>query len=234
MHRRPKNTVRSFSEEDEIDTFKITPFQYNERVALVVLPTVVLLLGFGGPLVIGSMTVRAAERIKDEKSFDCWVVPGRTSLLTKAPDRPFASLHLRFAGYKGSCASYVMGHLAIHESWSHVCFLLRCRTTVVATYNLFTRTLWDSSPGLWILGYSAISVDPSSKSGHSGGNGRGLVLPLTHRMSSDSDVGCLHTYWSRCSAILPSDFYDGLSCHLQWIPHTVYSQEARASTCSLW
>mmetsp|Transcript_291 Transcript_291/g.2328 ORF Transcript_291/g.2328 Transcript_291/m.2328 type:complete len:1078 (+) Transcript_291:412-3645(+) len=57
MHRRPKSTVRSFSEDDEIDSFKITPFQYNERVALVVLPTVVLLLGFGGPLVIGSMTI---------------------------------------------------------------------------------------------------------------------------------------------------------------------------------
>eukprot|EP00963_Diacronema_lutheri_P008590 scaffold762_cov363-Pavlova_lutheri.AAC.77 len=70
MHRRQKTSARSAHEEEETDNLKVTPFQYNERVALVVLPTVLLLLGFGGPLVIGSMTVRFASRIKDSLPSD--------------------------------------------------------------------------------------------------------------------------------------------------------------------
>ena len=42
----------------KIDTVAVSSFSYNERVALVLIPSLVVLVGYGGPLVAGVLLVR--------------------------------------------------------------------------------------------------------------------------------------------------------------------------------
>jgi len=42
----------------KIDTVAVSSFSYNERVALVLIPSLLVLVGYGGPLVAGVLLVR--------------------------------------------------------------------------------------------------------------------------------------------------------------------------------